>query len=365
MAEDKGKSATGDPGPEITDQIVSKIFEKIKNKLDVKTNAELLNLVDDENTEYAIKNIIHEKYMKHTKLKIRYVPPNHIVNFSNSIDKYSPYGTSIFDGIMMPGRLYLLGLLSSVISRLNRAAVIRKWTLEVGAHKNHSEIVERFKRQLRNKSVSSADIMSGNVREIAQQFSDYDDIVTVQQNGKRFLDMELMPLHDRQMPVNELQQLKDELLASTGIPSIYLDSQNAVSLREELVQVNVQFANLINSYQTVLNERVSLFVDNIFKIILDYNNIDPDIFMLSRYIEFKLVPPTLLVLQHLEGTVSSVTNLTNLLTQQGIQVDPVWFLDKFIKIVDWKAVQQAGEEYNNKKQIENAQGQSGGGMGGY
>ena len=346
----------------LTTQLISNIFKKIRNNFEIKSNKDLVDSIDNENTKFAVENMIYEKYKKHSQIKIRYVPPSRITNFSNRVDKYSPYGTSIFDSIMLPGRLYLLGLLSAIISRLNRAAVVRKWIIEVGAQRNHSELVERFKRELRNRTITMADVVS--TKDISNLISDYQDFVTVSQNGKRFVDMELQPMHDRSLPIQELEQLKQELISATGIPSVYL-GENAVELRETLVQNNVMFASIIDSMQSNINESVEHLLDNIFQQLLKLNGLDSNTLMLSRFIKCTLVPPLLLVLQHLEGTVSSTTNLINQLTGVGVQTDPIWFLRKFIKIIDWDAVKAAGEKYAKETALNQMVSQGGSTSPGY
>lgn len=355
-----------DMSMEYVDKIITAIFKEIQKNHKITNAAELFHLVQDSDTRYALRNILYEKYKKHANVRVRYVSPTYMVNFSTPVDKYAPYGTSIFDSIVMPARLYMLATLSSIISRLNRASVIRKWTIEVGAHRNHSEIVERFKKELRNNTISIDDI--SRLQDIGNILTDYKDVVTVQQNGKRFVDLDLMPVHDRSLPINELEQLKRELIEATGIPSSFLNVTDTIELREQLVQININFANTINTLQSYINDAIENLVNAIFAQLLKNNNVAQTI-NLSRYVDIKLNPPLLLTLQHLEGTVSTVTNLVNLLTTMQIPVDPVWMLKRFIKIVDWDAVETAGKEFHKRTIIEQSiqnQGQNtmqGGGTG--
>ena len=338
-----------DMSMEYVDKIITAIFKEIQKNHKITNAAELFRLVQDSDTRYALRNILYEKYKKHANVRVRYISPAYMVNFSTPIDKYAPYGTSIFDSIVMPARLYMLATLSSIISRLNRASVIRKWTIEVGAHRNHSEIVERFKKELRNNTISIDDI--SKLQDIGNILTDYKDVVTVQQNGKRFVDLDLMPVHDRSLPINELEQLKRELIEATGIPSSFLNVTDTIELREQLVQININFANTINTLQSYINDAIENLVNAIFIQLLKNNNVAQTI-NLSRYVDIKLNPPLLLTLQHLEGTVSTVTNLVNLLTTMQIPVDPVWMLKRFIKIVDWDAVETAGKEFHKRTTIE-------------
>ena len=69
-------------------------------------------------------------------------------------NKFAPYGTSIFDKMVQPVKLYTLALMSSIVSRLSRAAVVRKWTIEAGDKRNHEEIVAKTTSDLKSKAIT-------------------------------------------------------------------------------------------------------------------------------------------------------------------------------------------------------------------
>jgi len=346
------------------DKIIGASLKKLYQRNPAKKNmSQLLELITDEDTATALRSVLYSKYKKYSKVRVRYVPPTRMTNFTNPINKYGPYGTSVIDPIMLSGKLYLLGLLSSIISRLNRASVIRKWTIETGAHRNHSEIVENFKQELRNTTITFDDLTS--LKEVSNNLTDYKDVVTIQQNGKRFVDLDIMPTHDRSLPMNDLDQLKQQLIQDSGVPSIMLNSADTYELRESLVQVNINFANTINSFQDLGNDAIENLLSNVFNLILEKNKVDTKV-NLSSFVDIKLNPPLILTLQHLEGTVSGVSNLINLLTNMNVPVDPVWMLKRFIKVVDWETVQKEGQKYiQNKKiaEMANTNNNSSSGMG--
>ncbi len=334
------------------DELLKNVFKKIKNKHKITKINELINLISDENTIHALKSLLYDLYENYAKITIRYVPADEMVNFTNPIDKYAPYGTSIFDTVLFPARLYLIGLLSSIISRMNRASIVRKWTIEAGSHKNHAELIEKFKRELRNQTISFEDIMK--LKDVSQMVSDYKDFVTISQDGKRFVDLEIMPMHDRSLPMNELDTLKADLIAASGIPSPMLGITDTYDLREQIVNVNIIFATKIDTFQTFINESLEELVNAVTKQLYILNGREPEFTTLSRYIDIKLNPPLVLVLQHLESTLSSATNIINLLNSVNLPTDPVWILKRFIKIIDWDAVKQAGDKYQEKLQASQA-----------
>jgi len=334
------------------DSILKHIFKKIRDKHNITKINELLGIISNENTSHALKSLLYDMYKNYAKVNIRYVPADEMINFTNPIDKYAPYGTSIFDTVLFPARLYLIGLLSSIISRMNRASVVRKWTIEAGSHRNHAEIIEKFKRELKNQTISFEDI--AKLRDVSQMVSDYKDFVTISQDGKRFVDLEIMPMHDRSLPMNELDTLKADLISASGIPSPMLGITDTYDLREQIVNVNIIFATKIDTFQTFINESLEELVNAVTKQLYILNGKEPQFNTLSKYVDIKLNPPLVLVLQHLESTLSSATNIINLLNSVNLPTDPVWVLKRFIKIIDWDAVRHAGSKYQKKIQAEQA-----------
>ena len=365
-------AASDNPQNDIADAILKQIFKKIKSEHNIDKISDLLNVISDDNVSHALKSVLHDMYKKHSDISIRYVPNESLINFTNPLDKYAPYGTSVFDTILFPARLYLIGLLSSVISRMNRASVVRKWTIEAGSHRNHGELIEKFKRELKNQTVSFQDMMK--LKDISQSVSDYKDFVTISQDGKRFVDLEILPMHDRSLPMNELDTLKADLISASGIPSPMLGITDTYDLREQIVNVNIIFATKIDTFQTFINESLEELVNGVMKQLFILNNKKYEFASISKYIDIKLNPPLVLVLQHLESTLSSATNIINLLNQVNMPADPTWMLKRFIKIIDWDAVKQAGLKFQKQQELQQTikqdisqalQPQQGGGGGGF
>jgi len=74
-----------------------------------------------------IEQGIYKKQGKITPLKVRFIPPTRMVQFStNSID-YEPFGESVVESLILPCKLYMLAQLANAITKLSRASLIRKW----------------------------------------------------------------------------------------------------------------------------------------------------------------------------------------------------------------------------------------------
>jgi len=324
------------------ERLADALVDSITNKLAeiVSRDSGFLSDMPDE-LKTSLRVIAYEKIRKKSKLKFRFLQSDKLINFHTTIDKYRPYGTSIFDPIVLPVKMYTIAMMSSVISRLSRASVVRKWNIEVGTKRNYPEIVEKVKKDLRTKSISYENLNS--IRNISQVMTDFRDIAIVSQNGQRFIDMEIMPMHDRALPMNDMMDLRNELVAATGVPSVYLNIGDAIELRETLVNVNIGFSHTISNLQSYFEDGVNELLNSIFEIILKKNGLNTD-FKLSQFFRITLNHPLVLQLQTNESIISTVTNIIGLLKQSEVKFDPIILFKKYIPDFNWEELEKSGED---------------------
>lgn len=341
--------------------LADKMVDGLSNKLAelISHDVGFLTDIPDE-LKSSLRIIAYEKIRQKTKLKFRFVQPDKLINFHTNIDKYGPYGTSIFDPIIVPVKMYTIATMSAVISRLSRAAVIRKWNIEVGTKRNYPEIIEKVKKDLRSKSISYENLSS--IKNISQVMTDFRDIAVISQNGQKFIDMEIMPMQDRALPLNDLQDLRNELVAATGIPSVYLNIGDAIELRETLVNLNIGFANTISTYQSYFEDSLNKLMNSIFDLVLIKNDYNTD-FKLSQYFKISMNAPLVLQLQNNEATITTIGNIIGLLEQAKVQISPIELFKMYAPDVDWDQLTETGEEAV-KEEIKNELIKGGGGGGG-
>ncbi len=363
LRDDEDGSGGGDKGShEQEEKLADALVDSISNKLAeiISRDSGFLSEMPDE-LQSSLRIIAYEKIRKKSKLKFRFLQADKLINFHTSIDKFRPYGTSIYDAIVLPVKMYTIAMMSSVISRLSRAAVVRKWNVEVGTKRNYPELIEKVKKDLRSKSISYDNLNS--IRNISQILTDFRDIAVVSQNGQKFIDMEIMPMHDRALPMNDMMDLRNELVAATGVPSVYLNIGDAIELRETLVNINIGFSHTISNLQGYFEDGLNDLLNAIFDIILRKNGMSTD-FKLSQYFRISLNHPLVLQLQANESVISTVSNIVGLLTQAGIKFDPLELFKKYVPDFDWDDLSKSGETAIKKEIKDNLMGGEQGG-GGY
>jgi hypothetical protein len=340
-AYDRLKSAGGggvSSEKEIATKITDKLVKMIGENINEVKHIDFDSLSDENriNIEYLVYQYIKDKH----KVKVRFIQKNKLVNFTTSVDKYSPYGTSVIDDMVTPVKLYSLAMMSSIVSRLSRASVMRKWNVEVGNKQNHAEILNKIKTDIKNKSVTYDKLT--DIKNIPEILTDFRDMATIQVNGQRYVDVEILPMGDRALPINDLQDLKAEVVASSGIPAIYLNIADNPDLRESLVNMNTAFASTISTEQERFEDGISAVYRIIFIELLKNNGYKTN-FNLMNYIEARLNPPLILQIQSNEALVSSVSNIIGMLQNSGITVDPAKILAEYIPNIDWNTMIKDGE----------------------
>jgi hypothetical protein len=342
----------------VNDNTFGKTEEKLADALVNSVTQKLAEIVSHtdhffsefpEDLHTSLKIIAYEKIKKKSKLKFRFLQSDRLINFHTNIDKYKPYGTSIYDPIVLPVKMYTIALMSSVISRLSRAAVVRKWNVEVGAKRNYPEMIEKIKKDLKTKSISYENLNS--IRNISQVLTDFRDIAVVSQNGQRFIDLEILPTHDRALPLNDMMDLRNELIAATGVPSVYLNVGDAIELRETLVNINIGFSHTISGLQSYFEEGLNNLLNSLFEIILQKNNIKAD-FKLSQYFRITLNHPLVLQLQNNESVLSTVTNIVGLLRNADVKFDPMVLFRKYLPEFNWDELENSADTMIKKEKKE-------------
>lgn len=112
-------------------------------------------------------------------------------------------------------------------------------------------------------------------------------------------------------------------------------------MREQLVNVNVAFAQEIISMQSVINEGINDIASKVMRVFTEEKQF-------TTYYKFLLKPPITLLLQLLEATISSVGNINQMFVGSTIEFDPFYLLKKYLPSIDWDEFQRSADDYNVK-----------------
>jgi len=338
-------------GKSNTDKIIDKLIYYVTRQI-FKVNNKKESLVKtlDDNSLNLIKRFFIEQDMdlkyrnryKYKKMNVRFISVNQMVHFkSNGSVEYSPFSRSVIDPLVFVGKLYMLTQLSNAISKLSRSSAIRKWTIDPGTSRMTGQMVNRLKRELYNTRVTINDL--GSFKSMANILSDFKDMFVIRQNGQTPVDVDFQRMGDPSIKVQDLQDLRQELISLSGIPAVYLGYQDSVELREQLMHINVSFATEIIDMQ----ENDIKGINRLISIICKSLNIEDP----TKYTQVSLLPPIVLIVQLIESTLGSVGNIVSVFQNMNIKIDPFYFLEQYVQQIDWVKFKEAAQKYNIDEQI--------------
>ena len=125
-----------------------------------------------------------------------------------------------------------------------------------------------------------------------------------------------------------LEDQRKDLVALSGVPAAFLGYQDHYELREQLIHTNIQFATTISSIQHTTNDSLNKLMD---KVSLDVGFENP----MSDYVKVSLVPPVSLILQLVESTINSVSNIQRVFMEMPVlkEADPTYLLRRYVPYV--------------------------------
>ncbi len=157
------------------------------------------------------------------------------------------------------------------------------------------------------------------------------------------MDLDISQIGDPAIGIRDLEDIRNELIAISGVPGIYLGYNDQTEVRDKLANLNVIFATEISSLQAEINTNITKLISRIAEI-TDYKKEE----QLFKYIKVSLIPPTVLTLQLIESTLTSISDIQKLFAEMpDVNSDPRYLLQRFVGFIDWD---EFFRESNNFKQ---------------
>jgi len=284
-------------------------------------------------------------------LKVRFIPPTKMVQFKTTSLDYEPYGESVIENVILPCKLYTLSQLSNTVSKLSRASILRKWTVEAGSSRTQSQRVQQLRRELNNTKTTLESFSS--IKNVPKLLTDFKDMITVSQNGQKAFDVEMQSFGDTSINVADLEDARKEIISLTGIPAPYLGYMDQVELKEQLVHTSISFATEIIDMQ----QQDILSLNKLIQVVSYINGLDFDP---TKYISLTLIPPVILVLQLIETAISSLGNISSVFMNMSVEIDPYYLLRQFVPHMDWDMFLKSTKDKKIKDEVSGALAGAGG-----
>jgi hypothetical protein len=109
------------------DAILNKIIGHILKKVTSKKNVKFDKSVIDGLKRFVVEQNLQNNQPNLKPVEVRFIPINRMVDFNFPSSEHYPYGGSVIEPLLLPGKLFILSQLSNIYMKLSRAPLNRKW----------------------------------------------------------------------------------------------------------------------------------------------------------------------------------------------------------------------------------------------
>jgi hypothetical protein len=318
-------------GPNSIDALCTDIINKVQALL--KNRNDEVKLSDD------MKNVIlrYLTYIKNNEdLKVRYVPPELMVHWRENPERFDPYGESIFESVNFDSRLLMALKTATTIKRLTYASDKRIISVETGLPRDAKNIIESIKEGLNKRKISINNM--GSIDSIPSQIPTFETIYIPMRDGKKFVEFERQEWGhgNPQEDVEPMKFMRDNIVASLGVPAPYLGLEENMSNRSLLTVENINFCRTIIGHQKVLSVPLKETFEKIYKILYPEDEDIMDIINIT-FPEPKVSP-----YEHQMEYIEQMQRLIEALKSLGVPVN--WLKKKYLPNIDWEEIEKFSAE---------------------
>ena len=327
--------------------ILKSLEKKIPQMREFKDNAELKVII-----QKMVQNSDPNK-----AFDIRYVPPDKMTHFYRPSSKYEPYGESIFDSSQYSAKVLIALETALAIARLARSTEKRKIGIEIGLPRDARKIIEGMKEEFRKRKVSLDSF--GTVDTIPSMITTFEDMYIPMKDGKPFVDVSTFTEGniDVRSKVDELKFMRDQLVASLGIPPAFIGIEENLSNKAALSEENILFARTVIGHQKYLTEQIQDLIQKVF------NVVDPEMALtILDNVSVALPVPKSLQYEREARYMNEITGLIDSLDRIGIPKE--YAKRKYLAHFDWEEIKKYDIDEKVQKAVDPTKADDDGGMGG-
>lgn len=344
------------PGMAMADEAINNICLAILKSLEKKL-PQMKDFKNDDELKNIIKGMIANADMNKA-IDIRYVAPDKMVHFLRPTTKYYPYGESIFDSTQYTAKVLIALETALAVQRLSRSTEKRKIAVEIGLPRDARKAIEQLKEEFRKRKISLDSF--GTVDTIPSMITTFEDVYIPQKDGKPFVDISTFTEGnvDVRSKTDELKFLRDQAVASLGVPPSFLGIEENLSNKAALSEENILFARTVIGHQKYLTHQLRELLQKVLDIV------DPEeALTILEHVEVSLPVPRSLQFEREARYMNELTTLVENLERIGIPKE--YSKKKYLSQIDWEEVKKYEIDQKIEKTLDPKKRSSGEmGMGG-
>ena len=344
------------PATTLADDAINNICVAILKSLSQKL-PQMKEFKDDHELKDIIKTMLHNTDLNKA-MDIRYIPPDKMVHFLVPTTKYYPYGESIFDSTQYTSKVLISLETALAVQRLSRSTEKRKIAIEIGLPRDAKKAIESMKEEFRKRKISLDSF--GTVDTIPSMITTFEDVYIPQKDGKPFVDISTFNEGnvDIRSKVDELKFMRDQMVASLGVPPSFIGIEENLSNKAALSEENILFARTVIGHQKYLTHQLRDLIQKVFDII------DPEeALTILDLVEVSLPTPRSLQYEREARYMNEVSTLIENLERIGIPKE--YSKKRYLSQIDWEEVKKYEIDSKIDKDLKTRPGEEDeGGMGG-
>ena len=344
-------------------QLVSKSYKPLEHEYRLNIAAKIVNKLAalqnlDDDIKQQLQNdlaVVLERLKQESKLEVRYYPPDFVQHIKVESPEYEPYGESVFSGLELDAKILLALKTALAIHRINSSTDRRVVAIEIGLPRNASNAINEFKNVMRKRKVTLDSI--GTLDAIPSVIGTFETIYLPMKDGRRFIEFDRLDnLADVTTKVEEIKNIRDSIVAGTGVPPLFLGIDE-IEKKATASHQNILFTRDIVDYQQMFTQQFNEFLRKLYQLVIT----SKDDVRYFEYVTIQFPPPKNLQIEMTAELVGSISSMISSLKDLGLPVE--YLAREFLSnLLDWDKI----EEYKQKQQMEKpGQEEETGGVGGF
>lgn len=294
-----GGSGTYQNTEEIETVFLSKITDKIVKSFDKKfleTNIKFKEL---------ILNALMYNDLYKREIRFQFIPAEYVVEFNINEDENGE-GQSILKDSLFYAKLYLALLVFKMISIITKSNDTRVYYIKnSGIDQNITNKVQEVARSIKGRQINFMDLLNYNsiISKIGQNKELF---IPTGRSGERGIEFDILSGQDIPLNTDLMEMLHQNMINSTGCPSVIMNYINEADFAKTLVMSNAKFLGRAISLQIDLNEPIT----SLYKLLIKHSNIGIPENVVEAF-EFKFNTPKTLNTTNLGDLINNTDVIVN------------------------------------------------------
>lgn len=287
------------------DMMKDDILKKFSSSLSKIIDKKFINSNQDITKEIYLILKHNMNSNNNTKIRVTYIPPEHMHHFYFRLDPKTHRGVSDIIRSLFPAKLWVCVNTSNAIGILTRSFDKRVYYVKQLVDTNIAQLMHNTIANIKKSNFGMREINNiNNVMGVIGRYNDH--IIPVSQSGDKPIDIEVLQGQDIDTKPDYMEALESQIMSPTGVPLELIDTRRTIEYSRQLTFSNGRFARHVLKRQAILQPQLGRYITILFNHTYTEDTI----------LEVLLPPPTFLfinntldLLQNTQNTILAIIDI--------------------------------------------------------